>query len=104
MELDQYLHADPSKLKVLQLKQAITLFGGIPGNQTKQKLISQFTSQREIYIQNIDQTISLKSVNLSYLQTSASTNHFQTPNNKFLFKSSGPEMNGSLGLSPIPLQ
>ncbi|CAL6024356.1 Protein_21.6 [Hexamita inflata] len=102
MELDQYLLADPSKLKVVQLKQAITLFGGVPGNQTKQKLISKFTSQREIYIQNIDQTISLKSVNISYLQTS--TNHFQTPNNKFLLKSSGPEMNGSLGLSPIPLQ
>lgn len=56
MDPNEYLSIDPSRLRVIDLKRAITEFGGIPEERaTKATLIKQFAQLRSNYLRTVSE-------------------------------------------------
>lgn len=54
MDPNDYLNTDPSRLRVIDLKRAITEFGGVPEERaTKATLIKQFAQLRSNYLRTV---------------------------------------------------
>lgn len=54
MDPNEYLNIDPSRLRVIDLKRAITEFGGVPEERaTKATLIKQFAQLRSNYLRTV---------------------------------------------------